>query len=245
MSKMGDDRTLIRFNAVTRSPPPIRRKAMRKMSENQNSVVSVLQAYNFVGSRKISADWDETEAFAIRLGQRAKAASEVRGRGLEALRLMIDLAESGVIEFIYTDDERRRIRYSQSTGFWLTAIYPDPTGTGEGMIELDDRYLHPCVVDVGQILHWRLQNNAPKTGPKRGFLQFDAALDRYFVCNPTSTRNADVICDLGKDNPKLIWPGKTTMHERINDARDRANGNSVGFNSEQNTERSRIVDRCK
>jgi hypothetical protein len=202
---------------------------MRKMSANLNSVVSVLQAYNFVGLRRISAAWDETEAVAIRLGQRAKAAQEVRRRGLEAIRHMRDLAESGVINLIYTDDQRKRISYSQNTGFWLTAIHPDPTGSGEGMIELDDRYLHPCVVDIRQILHWRLPAKTPTSGPKRGFLEFDAALNRYFGCNPTSTLNADVIRDLGKVNPKLKWPGKTTMHERINEARDRANGKSFGF----------------
>lgn len=195
---------------------------MRKMSANQISVMSVLQAYNFVGSRRISAAWDETEAVAIRLGQRAKANPEVRRRGHEAIRLMRDLAESGIINLIYTDDQRRRISYPQSTGFWLTAIYPDPTGTGEGMIELDDRYLHSCVVDVRQILNWRLPTNRPRTGPKRGSLQFDAAVDGYFACNPTSTRNAEVIRDLGKADPTLRWPGKTTMHERINEAREHA-----------------------
>lgn len=195
---------------------------MRGLATAQSYVVPLLEGFNFVGHLIEPKAWDESEAFAVRLGKKGMVDPKARHRGLNALKIMRNLAESGMINLIYTDDQRRRVPYFQSSGYWLTAIYPDPVGTGEGMIELDDRYLHPCIVEIGRIAKWRLAARSARTGPKRAFLEFEAALEKYFQCNPTSKRNADVRHELGKESPSLKWPANSRMHELINEARDRA-----------------------
>ena len=194
---------------------------MRRMPAHDN-IVSLLSAFNLIGRHAHTTTWDESEASAIRLGRAAKASSESRHRGRDALRLMRQLAENGTINLIYTDDQRRRVPYFQSPGYWLTAIYPDPIATGEGMIELDDRYIYLSVVDIRQITKW--QNPIPNaaTGPKRRFLPFEAELDKYFSFNPISNKNTEVISDLRHSSTQFDWPKKTMMYEFINDARDRA-----------------------
>lgn len=193
---------------------------MRGFPTAQSYVVPLLEAFNFVGNLVESTAWDMTESSAVRLGRRGKVHPKARQRGLKALKVMRNLSETGLINLVYTDDQRRRISYSQSSGFWLTAIYPDPVGTGEGMIELDDRYVHPCVVDIRQILNRRSQRGSSTA--RRGFNDFDLALDGYFTDNPISKVNGEVIFELGQSHTNMRWPGRTVMHERINAARDRA-----------------------
>lgn len=202
---------------------------MRGFPAAQSYVVPVLEAFNFIGHLVEPDAWDESESNAVRLGQRGRVDPKARQRGLKAIKVMRSLSETGLINLIYTDDQRRRVPYVQSSGYWLTAIYPDPVGTGEGMIELDDRYIHPCVVDIRQIITRR----SPRAGggARRGFSDFDTALDEYFADNPTSKVNADVISELGQSHKDLCWPGKTVTHERINDARSRAKARvSIGKN---------------
>jgi hypothetical protein len=212
-----------------------RRIAMRALAATHHFIVPLLEGFNFVGYLVEPTAWDESEAGAVRLGQRRKVDPDARRRGLKALSVMRTLAENGTINLIYTDGQRRRVPYFQSSGYWLSAIYPDPVGDGEGMIELDDRYIHPCVVDIRKIIAWRSQAEAFRTGPKRSFLEFEAALEKYFQSNPISKRNAEVRHELGKESPSLKWPAETRMHELINDARDRA---KAGFQASVTPERT-------
>lgn len=207
---------------------------MRGFPTAQRYVVSLLEGFNLVGHVVEPKAWDESESNAVRLGQRGKVDPTARRRGLKVLGIMRNLAESGLANLIYTDDQRRRVPYSQSSGYWLTAIHPDPLGTGEGFIELDDRYVHPCVVDIRQFNIKRSLGDAPRSGRKRGFLDFDTALKEYFRNNPVGKLNADVIYELGRSHANLRWPGKTVTHERINDARSRAETHvSVNANNER------------
>jgi hypothetical protein len=204
---------------------------MRGFPTARSHVVPLLEAFNFLGYLVEPIAWDESESSAVRIGQRGKVDRRVRHRGFEALKIMRNLSEAGLINLIYTDEQRRRVPYYQSSGYWLSAIFPDPAGTGEGMIELDDRYIHPCVADIRQIAAWRSARTI-RTGPKRGFAQFDTALDEYFTNNPTAKANAEVIFELGQTYADMRWPGKTVMHERINDARNRASARiKVGTDS--------------
>jgi hypothetical protein len=134
---------------------------------------------------------------------------------------MRTLAENGTINLIYTDAERRRVPYFQSAGYWLSAIYPDPIGSGEGVIELDDRYLYPCVVDVSQIITWCPKIAKAFPGPKRKFEAFDGALDDFFANNPITVAAKEIRNTLSKTF-KGEWPQSTTQHGRINEARQRA-----------------------
>ena len=193
---------------------------MRRTPAARDNIVPLLEAFNFIGSRTHPHSWDSSEAVSVRLGQRKAVASESRRRGLSALRTMRSLAENGTINIIYSDDQRRRVPYFQSAGYWLTAIYPDPVGTGEGLIELDDRHLHPCVVDVSRIIQWRVPTSQAKPGPKRRFEPFYVELDEYFSCNSTSKQNKEVIYELA--HLSIEWPRGTMLHQRINEARDRA-----------------------
>lgn len=203
---------------------------MRGFPTAQSYVVPLLEAFNFVGHLVEPTAWDKTESSAVRLGWKGRGDPKARQRGLKALNVMRNLAETGLINLIYTDDQRRRVPYFQSCGYWLTAIYPDPKSTGEGMIELDDRIIHPCVVDIRQIIGRR--PGGMGRVKRRGFKDFDLALDEYFSNNPTAKLNANVISELGQSHKDLQWPGKTVMHERINDARDRAKARvSVGINT--------------
>lgn len=210
---------------------------MRGLSTTQKYVVPLLEAFNFVGYLVEPQTWTGSEAGAVRLGQRRKVDPDARRRGLKALGIMHKFAESGIINLIYTDDQRRRVPYFQSAGYWLTAIYPDPLGNGEGMIELDDRYIKPCVVDIRQIIASRHPNKTTKTGPKRRFIPFRTALDGYFKNNSTAKSNAEVIHELGQTHADELWPRKTLTHELINEARDRAKAQaSVRINPDRTTD---------
>ena len=203
---------------------------MRGFPTAQSYVVPLPEAFNFIGNLVEPTAWDKTESSAVRLGRKGMVDPKARQRGLKALNVMRNLAETGLINLIYTDDQRRRVPYFQSSGYWLTAIYPDPKSTGEGMIELDDRDMHPCVVDIRQIIGRRTARIGRTT--RRGFKDFDFALDEYFTRNPTAKLNAEVISELGQSHENLQWPGRTVTHERINDARDRAKARvSAGMNA--------------
>ena len=194
---------------------------MRRFSASNNQMVSLLDAFNFIG-RRMRDNWDGSEAAALRLGQRAKAPNSVHERAHVAMRAMRMFAENGTIDLIYTDQQRRRVPYSQSTAFWLTAIYPDPVGTGEGSIELDDRDHYPCMVNIGQLAKWRSSAARTQARSSQKFAAFSDAADKYFETN-FSAKNGDVIEFVRKllsSSPD--WPSKAWQHELIHRARKKA-----------------------
>jgi hypothetical protein len=131
-------------------------------------------------------------------------------------------AENGWLRLIYTSHDRRRVPYFESSGYWLSAIYPDPVGTGEGMIELDDRYLQPCVADVSALKKWPSMRSADvKTGPKSKFTIFEDKCAEFFNSHRISAPNEEVRAFVRDAmNGKGEWPKKSRRNELIGQARD-------------------------
>lgn len=186
---------------------------MRDLILPKPNVVSLLDAFNTIGCRIFGPEWDGGEAAAIRLGQRSRAEPNVRRRGLDVLGAMRFFAENGWLGLIYTDEFGRRVPYSQSAGFWLSGIYPDPMGTGEGLIELDDRQIQPCVVDVSALKQWRFKKpKRSSTGPKRKYTAFAEVCVEFFQSNGIGFIN-EAVWQYAKDSLQRDDPWPEVDHQ--------------------------------
>jgi hypothetical protein len=195
---------------------------MRDIDLPDSNIVSLLVAFNSIGRRLFGREWNNTEADAIRLGQRSKVEPEARQRGLAALKLLDRLAEDGTVNLIYTDGSNRRVPYFQNAGYPITAIFPDPVGTGEGMVQLNHEDICYCVADVRGLNQWRVKRRkSAATGPKRKFGKFEAACTEFF--RTCSARNNEPVWQFAKaqllrDDP---WPRDSWGNTLINQAREK------------------------
>jgi hypothetical protein len=213
---------------------------MRKAPQIGGRIVSILDAFNFIGMRLSPLDWDQSESKAIRLGQRAKTDPESRLRGLKALQYMQNLIELGDIKLTYTDDQRRRVCYSEHTSYWLTAIYPDPVGSGEGMIQLDHSDIYFGMVDISGIIDWSNPNKkTPGRTPR--FQEFDEALDLFFTNNSIETKKSSIINEIRLISKNIDWPGRSVMYVRIDEARARARERFRYLNSGISSGRTQVA----
>lgn len=188
----------------------------------KSTVVSLPVAFNTIGRLLYGKAWRGHEVVAIRLGQQSKARSDARQRGLKALDVMRILAEDGRVGLFYTDEAGRRVPYFQSRGPWLTNLYPDPMGIGEGQIELGDREIRNCVADVSSLKpSLFVKPGNPKTGPKGKYSAFDAACAQFFRDHSIQFLNK-AVWDFVRKIVKLDepWPGKSWGNDLINAARD-------------------------
>jgi hypothetical protein len=196
---------------------------MRASTRPKSNFVSLLEAFNLIGRRMMGSDWDGSESGAIRYGQRTKVDPAIRKRGLTVLSVLRELVTDGSLPLIYTDEQRRRVPYYENTGFWMTALYPDPNGTGEGLIELDDRYMHHCVVSIATLAkRMPRPSSTRRPGPTSDFTSFEAAIEDFFNSNSIKASNPcvwqhakQVLAGCGK------WPSKSWGNDLINKGRER------------------------
>lgn len=185
----------------------------------QPVAVSLVELFNRLGRREFGNDWSGEEAAAIRLGRRSETNPRAYSRGKKVITLMREMAEVSSIKLIYTDHARARIPYGSAPGYWLTNIFPDQHGTGEGFIELDDRETYPCFAVVGRTAI--RDARSVKQGRPRQFAEFDAALDALFTEFPQSTSRKEIIHALTRTF-QGEWPKRTTVYFRIDEAIQRA-----------------------
>lgn len=186
-------------------------------------IVTLLCAYNLIGRYLHGPDWSGEEVAAIKLGQRSHFSRDIRLRGLEALNLLKELVSNGLLNPIYTDQAGLRVPYHGAVGYWITDIFPDPLGAGEGMIELNDQDIYPCVIDISGF--GRKFDDAArqvKNGPKARFGLFAQAVSEFFDTHPVTSENWEAWDfarrKLDKDD---AWPKPTWGNELINRAREK------------------------
>jgi hypothetical protein len=186
-------------------------------------------AFNMLGRHRYGGAWGKGMARRVRLGHGARKLSEHDRMARWALKALTQCVENGWLPLFYFVGEQhvRRVEYYRNPdGFALHALYPKPTDDGEagGQIELTIGDIHPCMVDIGNFvltLQRKFGAASKRRGPKRSFLDFDAALDKFYEDHPTATPAKEVI-DTLRGTFKGKWPGDTVMYERIAEAAQRA-----------------------
>lgn len=190
-----------------------------------DDIVTLRTAFDLIGKHRFGSLWTKDMATTVRLGRRTANRDE-RARGQWALRALRQCVENGWLPLIYFSNGRRLRYFEGSGGLALHALYPHPTDGAEGQVELARGSIFPCAVDArdfGDILRNKFAKpNANQTGPRRGFLEFDKALDQFFEMYPLDMRERDVIADLSKAAPTLNWPSRGTVYRRIGEAKARA-----------------------
>jgi len=200
-----------------------------------DSIVPLQTAFDMLGRYAFVSAWTEDMARCVRLGRR-DIDLERRAMGRWALKALRACVRNGWLPLFYFV-EGRRIRYFENpNGFELSDLYPQPIDDEPGQIELSDGATYPCEVDAtgfGRLLRRKFpMQRETQRGRRPKYPEFRAELDRYFRENPFRTLNGRVIQDLGKLLPESQLPKKTTLHEQIDKARDRAamrvqSGNAV------------------
>jgi len=199
--------------------------AATDLSLPSDDFVHLGTVFNALGRHRFGARWPEDMADTVRVGQRSKN-KELRTWGQWALKALTQCVENGWLPLIYFVDGRR-VRYFESTsGPALHALYPKPTCDEAGQVELAGGDIYPCMVDasgVASLLRTKFPNSASsKRGCPPRYTEIDEALDRYFADASFDMPNGEVIRDIGKLVAEEALPKKTTLHDRINKARDRA-----------------------
>jgi hypothetical protein len=199
--------------------------ALRDSNLAADDFVPLRAAFDMLGKHLCGPLWANDMATVVRLGQRGTN-PEGHARGRQVLRALVQCVENGWLPLLYFVDHRRVWYFENPAGPRLVALYPQPTDDGEGQIELEVGSIFPCMVNVSDFLGVLRTKYARPSAHRRGrpprFLELDEVLGRYFAHNPTSTPNGLVIRDLGALLGDDQIPGKTTLHERINAARNRA-----------------------
>jgi hypothetical protein len=199
--------------------------AATNLSLPADDLVHLSTVFNALGSHRFGFPWAEDMAVTVRVGQRSKN-KDLRTRGQWALKALTQCVENGWLPLIYFVNGRR-VRYFESTnGPALHALYPKPTCDEAGQVELAGGDIYPCMVDASSLAELLRRKFPNPVTSKRGrpprYTEIDDVLDTYFADRSLDTPNGEVIRDIGRlmDEEKL--PQKTTLHDRINKARDRA-----------------------
>jgi hypothetical protein len=190
-----------------------------------DDIVSLRTAFDLIGKHRFGPLWTKDMVTIVRLGRRTGRKDE-RVRGLWALKALRQCVENGWLPLTYFSNDRRLHYFEGSGGLALHAVYPQPTDGAEGQVELARGGIFPCVVHTrgfGDLLRDKFAKPiASQTGPRRGFLEFDKALDQFFESHPLDMRERDVIAELNKAAPPLMWPSRGTVYRRICEAKERA-----------------------
>lgn len=199
-----------------------------------DALVPLGVAFDMIGAHRFGARWTTDMTAAVRLGQRSRDPDQ-RALGCWALKALTQCVENGWLPLIYFSG-RKRIRYFEApNGLALHALYPRPTSDFVGQIELDGGDIFPCMVDVSRLGQTLREKFGKRQGNSRGrppeYREIDGVLDTYFMDNPPSTPNVNVIQDIGRLVAESSLPRKTTLHDRINKARDRAKDRAIRIQS--------------
>jgi hypothetical protein len=199
--------------------------ASKDLSLPADDLVHLSTVFDALGSHRFGFPWAENMAATVRLGQRSKD-KDLRTRGQWALEALTQCVENGWLPLIYFVNGRR-VRYFENTdGRALHALYPKPTGDEAGQVELAGGHIYPCMVDasaLGGLLRNKFPNPvASKRGRPRRYTEINEVLDRYFADASPDTPNGEVIRDIGRSMAEEKLPKSTTLHDRINKAKERA-----------------------
>jgi hypothetical protein len=190
-----------------------------------DDLVHLSTVFNALGRQRFGFTWAEDMAATVRVGQRSKN-KDLRTCGQWALKALTQCVENGWLPLIYFVDGRR-VRYFESTdGPALHALYPKPTCDEAGQVELAGGDIYPCMVDasgLAGLLRTKFLNSAAsKRGRPPQYTEIDEVLERYFADASPDTPNGEVIRDIGRLVAEEKLPKKTTLHDRINKAKERA-----------------------
>jgi hypothetical protein len=188
-------------------------------------IVHLRRAFDVIGRHRFGSLWAKDMAVAVRLGQRSRW-REKRACGQWALKALTQCVQNGWLPLIYFADGRR-IRYFESPdGPGLHALYPQPTDDEGGQAELAGGDIYPCMVDasgLASVLRTKFAKaGASKLGRPPRYTEINEVLDRYFADAWPDTPNGQVIKDIGCLVPPEQLPKSTTLHDRINKAKERA-----------------------
>lgn len=183
-------------------------------------------AFNALGKHKFGTQWPTGLARHMRLGPKSNELSKHDVEmGRWAISALVQCVQNGWLPLVYFRGVRRIWYYSSSNEPSLFALYPRPTDDDEGQIELEGGKIYPCMVDLRdfpKLLRTKFEKQpTAKRGRKRQFEEFDEALAEFFNHNPPGMRASEVILSL-KASFKGPWPERSTMYERINEARSNA-----------------------
>jgi hypothetical protein len=183
--------------------------------------VSLATAFDKIGKYRFGTDWSANMAATVRLGKRSRDPDR-RAKGQWTLRALTQCVENNWLPLVYFKG-RKRVRYFEAPeGLALHALYPHPADDLEGQVELEGGDIHPCMIDASDLSDV-LRRKFPKptanqTGPRRGFLKFEAELQGYFNDHPLDTRGCEVIRDMGKILPEASMPSRATAYRLIDEA---------------------------
>ena len=182
-------------------------------------------AFDKIGKYRFGPEWSANMAATVRLGKRSRDPDQ-RAKGQWTLRALTQCVENGWLPLVYFKGTKRVRYFDASEGPALRALYPQPTDDQGGQVELEDEGIYPCMVDTSGLARiLREKFGKPKLstrGRPRRYVEIGRVLDEYFKSHPPATPNMVVIKDVGGLVPKAELPGDTVLHERVNDARDRA-----------------------
>ena len=190
-----------------------------------DDLASLRTAFHMVGKHRFDSLWTADMATVVRLGQR-KGNPDQRKRGRWAVSALLQCVHNGWLPLIYFVGGRR-IRYSENLdGPSLCSLYPEPVDGEEGQAELSDGGIYPCLVNLAGFAGLLRRKFGSPDARTRGrpplYPEFQQALDRYFIENPTTTRNTEVIHDIAKVVGVTRLPKNTVLNERISSARHAA-----------------------
>ena len=190
-----------------------------------DDLVHLRTAFDIIGRNRFGSLWTNDMATVVRLGQRSGCGTK-RECGQWALKTLTQCVQNGWLPLIYFAGGRRIRYFERPDGPGLHALYPQPTDDEEGQAELAGGDIYPCMVDVSGLSSVLRGKFSKAVTSKRGrpprYTEINEVLDRYFEDAWPDTPNGQVIKDIGGLVSPEQLPQSTTLHHRINEARDRA-----------------------
>lgn len=194
----------------------------------RDDLVQLSVAFNMLGKHRFGQAWDAVGdmTIAARIGQSRSHSPDILAMARWANKAIVQCVRNGWLPVIYFEGDRRFRYFDNPNGREVSCVHIRPIdGDERGQVEFEDGYTVYCVADVSgftDIIKAKFGARAEYTpGPKRKFADFDAALDKLFREISPRTPTVDVRRVINKtfegDRPQ-----KTTMYERIDEARERA-----------------------
>jgi len=193
-----------------------------------DDIVQLSVAYNMIGKHRFGGSWTSAGdmTIAARMGQSRRHAPEILSMARWTMKALFTCIYNGWLPLIYFEGDRRIRYFDNPDGRSIWRVHVRPVdGDERGQVEFEKGDMAYCMVDVGKFLETLKskfsEQDVPKPGRPRKFPEFDDALDKVLSVIPAGSKNKEIIAEMGSQYSGG-WPGKSTQHVRINEARQRA-----------------------
>lgn len=194
----------------------------------RDDLVQLSVAFSMLGKHRFGQAWDAAGdlTIAARIGQSRRHSPEILAMARWANKAIVQCVRNGWLPVIYFEGDRRFRYFDNPNGREVRRVHIRPIDHDErGQVEFADGYTAFCVADVSgflDVVKEKFGVRAEYTpGPKRKFLECDAALDELLREMPSACPTSEIIRALNK-KLKTKLPEKTTLYQRIDEARTRA-----------------------